>query len=151
MTSRAPSAGRFLPAQGKVLVDTSFQVLVSRLAPLIDSERFSGSFAFNPWSDPGDISLVAFPQTAMAAHSSTLAWKIPWMEEPGGLQSMGSLRVGHDWSDLAAAAAAAAASHYFSYWWQIELYFCSIVSSCPDIVTFVEGLVTHCRRQESNE
>ena len=30
------------------------------------------------------------------AHSSTLAWKIPWMEEPGGLQSMGSLRVGHD-------------------------------------------------------
>ena len=32
----------------------------------------------------------------MAPHSSTLAWKIPWMEEPGGLQSMGSLRVGHD-------------------------------------------------------
>ena len=32
----------------------------------------------------------------MAAHSSTLAWEIPWMEEPGGLQSMGSLRVGHD-------------------------------------------------------
>ena len=31
-------------------------------------------------------------------HSSTLAWKIPWMEEPGGLQSMGSLRVGHDWA-----------------------------------------------------
>ena len=34
----------------------------------------------------------------MATHSSTLAWKIPWMEEPGGLQSMGSLRVGHDWA-----------------------------------------------------
>ena len=33
----------------------------------------------------------------MAPHSSTLAWKIPWMEEPGGLQSMGSPRVGHDW------------------------------------------------------
>ena len=32
----------------------------------------------------------------MAPHSSTLAWKLPWMEEPGGLQSMGSLRVGHD-------------------------------------------------------
>ena len=32
----------------------------------------------------------------MAPHSSTLAWKIPWMEEPGGLQSMGSQRVGHD-------------------------------------------------------
>ena len=35
---------------------------------------------------------------AMAPHSSTLSWKIPWMEEPGGLQSMGSLRVGHDWA-----------------------------------------------------
>ena len=32
----------------------------------------------------------------MATHSSTLAWKIPWMEEPGRLQSTGSLRVGHD-------------------------------------------------------
>ena len=32
----------------------------------------------------------------MALHSSTLAWKIPWTEEPGELQSMGSLRVGHD-------------------------------------------------------
>ena len=32
----------------------------------------------------------------MATYSSTLAWKIPWMEEPGGLQSMGSLRVRHD-------------------------------------------------------
>ena len=34
----------------------------------------------------------------MATHSSTLAWKIPWMEEPGGLQSMGSLTVGHDFT-----------------------------------------------------
>ena len=37
-------------------------------------------------------------EKAMATHSSTLAWKIPWMEEPGRLQSMGSLRVGHDWA-----------------------------------------------------
>ena len=36
------------------------------------------------------------PEKAMAPHSSTLAWKIPWMEEPGGLQSMGLLRVRHD-------------------------------------------------------
>jgi len=35
-------------------------------------------------------------EKAMASHSSTLAWKIPWTEEPGGLQSMGSRRVGHD-------------------------------------------------------
>ena len=34
---------------------------------------------------------------AMAPHSSTRAWKIPWIEEPGRLQSMGSLRVGHNW------------------------------------------------------
>ena len=34
----------------------------------------------------------------MATHSSTLAWKIPWTEEPGQLQSMGSQRVGHDFS-----------------------------------------------------
>ena len=49
---------------------------------------------------------VAFQmEKAMATHhSSTLAWKIPWTEEPGGLQSMGLLRVGHDWSNLAAAA-----------------------------------------------
>ena len=44
---------------------------------------------------------------AMAPHSSTLAWKIPWMEEPGGLPSMWSHRIGHDCSDLAVAAAAA--------------------------------------------
>ena len=36
-------------------------------------------------------------EKAMAPHSSTLAWKIPWTEEPGRLQSVGSLRVGHDW------------------------------------------------------
>ena len=35
-------------------------------------------------------------QKAMAPHSSTLAWKIPWTKDPGRLQSMGSLRVGHD-------------------------------------------------------
>ena len=37
-------------------------------------------------------------EKAMAPHSSTLAWKMPWMEEPGRLQSMGSLRVGHNWA-----------------------------------------------------
>ena len=43
----------------------------------------------------------------MATHSSVLAWRIPGMVEPGGLLSMGSHRVGHDWSNLAATAAAA--------------------------------------------
>ena len=41
--------------------------------------------------------LYELKEKAMAPHSSTLAWKIPWMEEPGRLQSMGSLRVGYDW------------------------------------------------------
>ena len=45
-------------------------------------------------------------QKEMATHSSVLAWRIPRMGEPGGLPSVGSHRVGHDWDDLAAAAAA---------------------------------------------
>ena len=40
------------------------------------------------WEDP--------LEKEMATHSSTLAWKIPWMEQPGGIQSTGSQRVGHD-------------------------------------------------------
>ena len=47
--------------------------------------------------DPGLIPGLADPlEQEMAIHSSILAWKIPWTEEPGGLQSMGSQRVGHD-------------------------------------------------------
>ena len=42
------------------------------------------------WEDP--------LEKEMATHSSTLAWRIPWTEEPGGLQSTGSQRVGHDWA-----------------------------------------------------
>ena len=41
---------------------------------------------------------VVVLEKAMETHSSTLAWKIPWMEQPGRLQSMGSRRVGHDWA-----------------------------------------------------
>ena len=43
-----------------------------------------------------DVAYAWYSEKAMAPHSSTLAWKIPWMEGPGGLQSMGSLEVGHD-------------------------------------------------------
>ena len=42
------------------------------------------------------VTRVYMLEKAMATHSGTLAWKIPWMEEPGRLQSMGSRRVGHD-------------------------------------------------------
>ena len=47
--------------------------------------------------DYGVFLFFFFLEKAMATHSSILAWKIPWMEEPGRLQSMGSLRVGDDW------------------------------------------------------
>ena len=50
----------------------------------------------------------------MATHSSVLAWRIPGIGEPGGLPSMGSHRVGHDWSDLAAADSILKGSHYFA-------------------------------------
>ena len=61
---------------------------------------------YSPWVAEGWTWLSDFTFTfhfqalekKMATHSSTLAWKIPWAEEPGGLQSMGSLRVGHDWA-----------------------------------------------------
>ena len=48
----------------------------------------------------------------MATHSSVLSWRIPGMGEPGGLPSMGSHRVGHDWHDLAGAAVTAACIKY---------------------------------------
>ena len=56
----------------------------------------------------------------MAPYSSTPAWRIPGMGEPGGLLSMGSHRVGHDWSDLAAAA-------LISYW--IYILICGYITS----------------------
>ena len=46
--------------------------------------------------NPDLAELGSFPEKAMATHSSTLAWKIPWTEGPGRLKSMGSLGVGHD-------------------------------------------------------
>ena len=45
-----------------------------------------------------DSSYMRFLEKAMAPHSSTLTWRIPWREEPGGLQSMGSQRVRHNWA-----------------------------------------------------
>ena len=61
----------------------------------------------NSWTRLSDFTFTFhFPalEKEMATHSSALAWRIPGTGEPGGLPSMGSRRVGHDWSDLAAAA-----------------------------------------------
>ena len=57
----------------------------------------------------------------MATHSSVLAWRIPGTGEPGGLPSMGSHRVGHNWSDLAAAASTS------------SVQFSSVAQSCPTL------------------
>ena len=69
----------------------------------------------------------------LATHSSVLAWRIPGTEEAGRRPSMGSHRVGHDWSDLAAAAAAAAV---LPKW--------SPLSSPPSFVYIFNVSCTHC-------
>ena len=60
-----------------------------------------GSVVKNPPADSGDVGSIPglgrSPEEEMATHSNILAWKIPWTEERGGLQSMGLERVGHDW------------------------------------------------------
>ena len=78
---------------------TSFRLLSFRLAwqPIkfsrtqhhLKAKITSGIFSLKVWFQM---------ERAMATHSSTVAWKIPWMEEPGRLQSMRSLTVGHDWA-----------------------------------------------------
>ena len=91
-------------------------------------------------------------EKAMAPHSSTLAWKIPWTKEPGRLPSMGSCRVGHDWSDLAAAAGLKTFPEL--PWFCVCLCFSSYrwPHACRTILTFVpwrvfchlEGLPSSC-------
>ena len=61
----------------------------NRLKQLTHTHTHTHSFSW--------LSSIPLSERAMAPHSSTLAWKIPWMEEPGRLQSMGSLRVGYNW------------------------------------------------------
>ena len=58
-------------------------------------------------------------EKAMAPHSSTLAWKIPWMEKSGGLQSIGSLRVGHDW---ATSLSLFTFMHWRRKWWPTPVF-----------------------------
>ena len=63
------------------------EVIICEIIPLYASS--AAVLPFNTYS-------IYNLEKAMAPHSSTLAWKIPWVEEPGRLQSMGSQRVGHD-------------------------------------------------------
>ena len=75
-----------------------FQIISScRLSPNI--EYSSWCYTVGPcWLSILYIIVCIGSEKAMATHSSTLAWKIPWTEEPSRLQSMGLLRVGHDWA-----------------------------------------------------
>ena len=61
--------------------------------PVASHGKESASKAEDPGSIPGS---GRSPEKGMATHSSILAWEIPWTEEPGGLQSLGSERVGHN-------------------------------------------------------
>ena len=77
--------------------------------PLGQSMGFPGSSAVKnlpAMEEPQEIRVWSLGQKdpleeEMAIHSSILVWRIPWTEEPGRLQSIGSQRVGHDWNDLA--------------------------------------------------
>ena len=59
-------------------------------------EKLNASLSQFPLYKQVTWSYCLYTEKAMALHSSTLAWKIPWAEKPGRLQSMGSLRFGHD-------------------------------------------------------
>ena len=67
-------------------------------------KHFSHCFVLNFCVSLILLGIYLLSEKAMAPHSSTLAWQIPWMEDSGRLQSMELLGVRHDWSDLAAAA-----------------------------------------------
>ena len=73
--------------------------------PVFLPEKFHGQRSmagYSPWGRRDGHNWASELEKEMATHSSVLAWRIPGMAEPGGLPSMGSHRVGHDWSDLAA-------------------------------------------------
>ena len=80
-------------------VDKIMSLLLNMLSRLVmtflsRSKRLLISWLQSFWGGGGFITSL---EKAMATHSSTLAWKIPWTEEPGRLQSNGSIRVGYDW------------------------------------------------------
>ena len=76
----------------------------------------------------------------MATHSSVLAWRIPGIPEPGGLPSVGSHRVGHDWSDLAAAACVTTTQHShlgnLTWIW----YYCLIFRQHSNILDYPKNI-----------
>ena len=82
-------------SHGRLLVLPGVNLPLNSLQASLSPHWWNAYFKYCLWRKAfsGSVS-----EKAMATHSSTLAWQIPWMEGPGGLQSMGSLGVGHDWA-----------------------------------------------------
>ena len=79
------------PGTPRVQFSFIMVVVIKNLPARARNRRDSGVIL--GWEDP--------LEKGVTNHSNILAWRIPWTDEPWGLQSLGSLRVGHDWSDLA--------------------------------------------------
>ena len=84
--------------------------------------------------DPGSIPWLAdLLEKGMATHSSILAWRIPWTEEPSGLQSMASQKAGHDWVTNTYYTLLKDKEHYLfmillhSGWWFFVFFFCNML------------------------
>ena len=83
--------------QARIMSRLPFSPAADLLQPGIEPVSSALAGRFFTSEPPGKLEyIVGISEKAMATHSSTLAWKISWMEEPGRLQSMGLLRVGHD-------------------------------------------------------
>ena len=76
-------------------------------------------------------------ERGMVTHSSILAWRIPWTEEPGGLQSMGLQRVGHDWETNTHTQKYTGIQDFFSYISNLDYYFMGYVNPWSRILDTV--------------
>ena len=92
MLGRSPREGKAYPLWNSGLENSTDRIIQWGGKQLDMTERLSLSlFIFT----------LLLTEEEMATHSSVFAWRIPWTEEPGGLQSMGSQRVRHNWSNQA--------------------------------------------------
>ena len=97
---------------------------------LFSSQTYTEPLLY-PWVYSGPIQSISVYwapivlEKEMATHSSILAWRIPWMEEPGGLQSTGSQRVGHKW-----ATSLSLSIVYLCLLWSYSVYKCLLSTYC---------------------
>ena len=77
----------------------------------------------------------------VVTHSSILAWRIPWTERPGGLQSMGSQRVGHDWA-TSLSLISSPSFFLFTFLWLTQLFW-TVCSCLPSRSSHIETLSPH--------